>query len=468
MGNKMNHILVRLWRSLAVKWLFTLLFTGLFGVGLVWFFANRTTNSGFDQLKIDQSQADFATAVTAYYQAHGSFNGVEAVLMPGDSKPNNGQHGSIPPQFILADATNTTILCPPPYHIGVLLTPEQLTQGTPIMANSQRVGTVVFAQGSPALNPFEQRYLDQTNQGLLVGAIGAAVSALLIGVVLTRHFMRPLNDLTAALLAMQQGNLEQVVPVRSQDELGKLTQAFNQMSKDLAQANYLRKQMTADISHDLRTPLTVIGGYLEALQDGTLRPTPQRFETMNAEVLRLKRLVEDLRTLTLADAGELKLACQPVQIEILLNHVAASFQPLFDENKLRLEIQIEPGLPDLTLDRGRMEQALGNLVSNSMRHTPTGGTVILRACKDRETICISVQDTGEGIPGDKLPYIFERLYRVNESRSQQDGESGLGLAIVKSIVEAHGSKVSAQSEFGKGTTITIQMPKKLAISDKVA
>jgi len=118
--------------------------------------------------------------------------------------------------------------------------------------------------------------------------------------------MRPLRDLTLALRAMQQGNLEQQVPVRSQDELGELTRAFNHMSRDLAQANFLRRRMTADIAHDLRTPLTIIGGYLEGLQDGTLKATSQRFETMNNQVIRLKRLVEDLRTLSLADAGELK------------------------------------------------------------------------------------------------------------------------------------------------------------------
>src|SRR5258707_8136453 len=415
-------------RSLAVKWLFTLLFTGLSGIGLVWFFANRATTTGFDQLKIDQAQADFETTARNYYETHGSWAGAKDKL---EVVPGYNHYGPPPDRFILADESNRMIICFPPYQSGDLLGGDQLSRGTPVIVNGNKVGTVLFAEGVPSLNPAEQRYLAQTNQGLFFGAIGAALIALLIGIILTRYIMRPLRDLTLALRAMQQGNLEQQVPVRSQDELGELTRAFNHMSRDLAQANFLRRQMTADIAHDLRTPLTIIGGYLEGLQDGTLKPSAQRFETMHSEVLRLKRLVEDLRTLSLADAGELKLMYQPVQVESLMNHVAASFQPLFDERHLHLEVQVEPGLPAITVDRERMAQVLGNLVSNAMRHTPSGGTVVLEGCKDQETVHISVRDTGEGIPLDKLPYIFERLYRVDESRHDGEEESGLGLAIVK-------------------------------------
>src|SRR5262249_37949503 len=146
---------------------------------------------------------------------------------------------------------------------------------------------------------------------------------------------------------------------------------------DLARANFLRRQMTADIAHDLRTPLTVIAGYIEAMQDGTLKPTAERFETMYSEIRRLKGLVEDLRTLSLADAGELKLTYQPVPVNALLKHVAASFQPLFAEKQINLEVKTDSALPDVLVDRERVVQALGNLVSNALRHTHPGGTVVL-------------------------------------------------------------------------------------------
>jgi signal transduction histidine kinase len=446
--------------SLTAKWLFTLLFTGLFGVGLVWFSANRATSRGFDQLKLDQAQDQFANAARAYYTKHGNWLGVETALQSQKRYTGYGGYNYNYPQprFILADQANRMLICTPPYKVGDQLSGDQLARGEPLMVGDERVGTVLFGDGTPTLDPYEERFLDHTNQGILFAAAGAVVIALLAGTFLVWHFMRPLQDLTHAIQAMQQGQFGQAVPVRTQDELGKLTQAFNQMSSDLTQANFLRRRMTADVAHDLRTPLTIISGHLEGLQDGTLKPTSQRFEAMNREVSRLKRLVDDLRTLSLADSGELNLRCQFVDVGGLLRHVATSFQPLLDKEQLSVDIRLTSELHPLWADRERIGQVLGNLMNNAIRHTPAGGKIILSACEDAQGFEIAVQDTGEGIPADKLPYIFERLYRVNESRSQQHGESGLGLAIVRSLVEAHGGKISVQSEVGVGTTLTIRFP----------
>lgn len=447
--------------SLTAKWLLTLLFTGLFGVSLVWLSANRTTSLGFDQLKIEQAQEQFADAARTYYVQHGSWDGVlEAFEPPKRQTPPD--HDEPQPRFILADSHNRMLICTPPYKVGDVLSTDQLARGEPLMVDDQRIGTVLFGQGAPTLDPFEQRFLERTNRSLLVAAVGAVVIALVGGIFLVRHFTRPLQDLTHAIHAMQQGQFGQAVPVRSQDELGNLTHAFNQMSTDLARANFLRRQMTADVAHDLRTPLTIISGHLEGLQDGTLKPTNQRFEAMSREVTRLKRLVDDLRTLSLADAGELHLTYQAVDVGTLLHHVAASFQPLIDKEHLRLDIQVEPELPPLRADRERIGQVLGNLMSNAIRHTPAGGMILLSACQSTCGFEISVEDTGEGIPADKLPYIFERLYRANDARSQNHGESGLGLAIVKSIIEAHGGKVSVRSRVGIGTTLTLELPMRSA------
>jgi signal transduction histidine kinase len=446
--------------SLTVKWLFTLLFTGLFGVGLVWVFANRTTSIGFDQLKLDQAQEEFANRARGYYAQRGSWAGVTEEFESQNRAPNTyqGYQGEPQPRFMLADDSNRMLICTPPYEVGDVLSSDQLAGGEPLIVEDKRVGTVLFGEGAPTLDPFERKFLERTNRSLLFAAIGAVGIALLAGVLLVRHFMRPLQDLTQAIQQMQQGQFGQAVPVRGQDELGKLTQAFNRMSSEVAQANFLRRQMTADVAHDLRTPLTIISGHLEGLQDGTLKPNPQRFEAMGREVIRLRRLVDDLRTLSLADAGELKLAREQIEVGTLLQHVAASFQPLLDKQELRLQTQLEPALPPLWADRERMGQVLGNLMSNAIRHTPAGGIIALSACKAVDGFEIAVRDTGEGIPPDKLPYIFERLYRVNDARSQRDGESGLGLAIVKSIVEAHGGKIIVQSEVRKGTTLTVRLP----------
>jgi signal transduction histidine kinase len=443
-------------RSLTIKWLVSLLFTGLFGIALVGLIANRATSSGFDQLKLEQLQASFESAAQQYYKKAGSWAGFVESLAQTQIQVILGTPGEIPPQFLLVDAANTVIVPMPPYRVGEQLQPAQVSGGTPIVVDGATVGAVLINQANPILNPMEQRFLGRINEGLLIGAVGSSILALLIGIALTRLFTRPLRDLTGAIHAMHQGQLDQEVPVRSQDELGDLTRAFNQMSKEISRANYLRRQMTADIAHDLRTPLTVINGYLEALGDGTLKPTHERFAAMHQEVAQLQRLIEDLRTVSLADSGELKLAYQETAIEPLLNQVATAFQPLCEANGLQLAVSSDPTLPPQRIDRERIVQVLGNLVSNAIRHTSRGGRITLRGYHGPGGVCVSVQDTGEGIPAEKLPFIFERLYRVDEARTANSGESGLGLAIVKSIMEAHGGTATAESQIGVGTTLTIQ------------
>jgi signal transduction histidine kinase len=282
--------------------------------------------------------------------------------------------------------------------------------------------------------------------------------ALLIGIVLSRQFLRPLSELQKAISAMRQGNLNQQVQVRTQDEIGELAAAFNQMSAKIHHANQLRQQMTADIAHDLRTPLLVIAGYLEALVDGTLKPTPARFKAMQDEATLLKRLVEDLRTLSLADAGELRLILQAIAPSELLEQVKQSFEPIAEQQQISLSVQTDAGLSDLSIDRERMVQVLANLVTNALRYTPEGGVITLLARKHQSGVQLVVTDTGAGIAEDKLPNIFERFYRVEESRTQSEGESGLGLAIAKSIVEAHGGSITTTSRLGEGTSMVITLP----------
>jgi signal transduction histidine kinase len=256
---------------------------------------------------------------------------------------------------------------------------------------------------------------------------------------------------------MARGELRQEVPVRSADELGTLTETFNRMSADLARANELRRQQITDIAHDLRTPLTVITGYIEALRDGVLKPTPARFEAMNTEAQHLKRLVDDLRTLSLADAGELSMQPQPTAPRALLDRLAAAYTPQAAARGIALAVDAAPDLPEVAVDPERMAQVLGNLVTNALRHTPAGGRIDLSAQVQSAHVVLTVADTGEGIPPDMLPHIFDRFYRGDPARSQPDGESGLGLAIAKSIVEAHGGTIAATSTPGHGTTFTITL-----------
>jgi signal transduction histidine kinase len=223
--------------------------------------------------------------------------------------------------------------------------------------------------------------------------------------------------------------------------------------------------MTADIAHELRTPLSLIMGYAEALSDGKLEGTPETFDLLHDEAQHLSRMVDDLRTLSLADAGELSLNRRLVRPPALLQRVATAYASQAQGKDVSLQVETEEDLPEIELDPDRMAQVLGNLVSNALRHTPAGGEILLCAtCRPESldgydyAVNISVHDTGFGIAPDDLPHIFERFYRGDEARHQQDGESGLGLAIAKSIVEAHAGTITVHSELGKGTTVMVDLP----------
>jgi signal transduction histidine kinase len=237
--------------------------------------------------------------------------------------------------------------------------------------------------------------------------------------------------------------------------VGQVAAAFNQMSANLSRANALRRQMTADIAHELRTPLSVVVGYLASMSEGLLKPTPERFKIMRDEAQHLQRLVEDLRILSLADAGELLLNLQPVAPGELVNLAAATFSHQAEQRHITLSVQIEPDMPLLRADPDRILQVLDNLLSNALRYTPEQGRITLISQLYDGHIQLSIQDTGLGIDPEHLPHIFERFYRGDSSRHQEQNESGLGLAIAKSIVEAHGGQISAQSTVGEGTTVSM-------------
>jgi signal transduction histidine kinase len=317
---------------------------------------------------------------------------------------------------------------------------------------------VIDVARAPALSPRELQYLASTNRALSLAALGAATIALLCGVILARNLTRPLRDLTQAIHAMTAGELKQEVPVRSGDELGALTQAFNRLSADLTHANELRRQMTADIAHDLRTPLTVLNAYVDGLRDGVFKPTPERFEAMHTEMQHLQRLVDDLRTLSLADAGELPMQRVPVACAALLARLAAAYAPQAAARGIALPVAVEPGLPEIVADPERLIQVLGNLVINALRYTPAGGQIVLSARRLGGAVALAVADTGAGIAADALPHVFDRFYRGDPARGQEGDESGLGLAIAKSITEAHGGKIEVASELGRGTTFTVLLP----------
>jgi len=290
------------------------------------------------------------------------------------------------------------------------------------------------------------------------GAAGAVLLALALGVLFSRRLTRSLRELTVAAESMASGELQHSIPVRSNDEVGELTCAFNHMSADLTRAQQLRRQMTADVAHELRTPLSLVLGHAEALRDGVIPPSEETFGIIHDEAQRLARLVADLRTLSLSDAGELPLDRQPVSAGDLLAQTAAAFAAPAREQRVTLRTKADANLPEVLADADRIAQVLANLVSNALRYSPSGAEIVLSASCRGDAVRFAVDDNGPGIAPEDLPYVFERFYRSDKSRSRERDSTGLGLAIARSIIEGHGGRLDVQSTPGHGATFGFSLP----------
>ncbi len=469
-----------MFRSLSIKLTLAFLVMSLVGVISLVFLAGRTSSNALLGYAQDQFFDGFVEDVTDHYVSTGTWEGVHDSLKPkrkNDSNdkgrdddrqrnqppgPRNQPDGPppFPPiQFVLLNQNGQVVVPGPGYPPGEQVPPEQIL-GIPIEVDGMIVGTVLTNTNVIAApTAAEMSYLGDIYSTLGIGALIIAVAGLILGVILIRSLTHPLRELTAATQAMAAGHLEQVVSVRSNDEIGELASAFNQMSADLAEARKIRQQMTADIAHDLRTPLTVLAGYVEALRDGILQPNNDMYEAMHEETQHLQRLIHDLRTLSLADANQLSLNREPTAMPTILEKLANIFAYKAHQQDVNLNVDSDPALPQVEVDAERIIQVLGNLVSNAFRYTPKGGQITLSAAQDDRAVLLNVADNGSGIDPDKLPYIFDRFFRADSSRQQDEGESGLGLAIAKSLVEAHGGTISVRSQLGQGTIFTIALPK---------
>jgi signal transduction histidine kinase len=301
-------------------------------------------------------------------------------------------------------------------------------------------------------------FLADVEQAAQTAVIAAGFVSLVLGTLLFWQITRPMSQMRRASQALAAGEANVRVPVRSQDELGKVAEAFNQMASKITEQEQLRRQMVADVAHELRTPLTVMQANLEAMLDGLLEPNPTELQELNDEVHRLSRLIDDLRLLSLADSGQLTLALQKVDVRELTATVVARLAPLAEASGVRLVDDAPTKSLFVTVDADRVQQALTNLVANGIRHTPKGGRVRVTAVQEKQTIHLAVIDSGPGIAQEDLPYVFDRFWRGDKSRSRHSGGSGLGLAIVKQIAELHEGQVRVLSPANSGAIFTISLP----------
>jgi signal transduction histidine kinase len=295
--------------------------------------------------------------------------------------------------------------------------------------------------------------------GNLLAVLAATVAAVAASLFVTGRIVGPIRHVLAATRRISAGSYDERVPVAEDDELGALSESFNAMAAALQEDERSRREFISDVSHELNTPLSTLQGYVEGLLDGVVEPAEETWGLMYAETERMRRLVDDLRQLSSAEAGRLALDIAPVPPEEPVRLATEGMRPLFAEKGVRLRAEIPAALPEVLADADRVVQVLTNLLSNALRHTPAGGLVVVDVGAHAKGVLFRVNDTGAGIPPEHLPRVFERFYRVEKSRSREGGGSGLGLAICRALVEAMDGTISAESAGpDKGATFAFVLP----------
>ncbi len=403
--------------------------------------------------------------LASFYAESGSWNGVQELLViPG--RYGMGRHmmgarmGMISgDRLLIFDSNNFVVGDSDNEALGAVITYKEVRKGTAVIINNNIVGTVLLKTNPPeVLVTLEQIFSRSASTAILGGGIVASILAMGLGIWYSRRITSPIIDLTKTTKKISRRELFHRVEVRGGDEIGELSKAFNNMIENLEHSEALRKNLVADVAHELRTPLTILRGNLESLQDGALAPSPEVIISLHDEVLRMTRLVGELQELSLAEAGKLTLHLEPVNIIGLLEKVVEPVRNVAAMKNITLKFSLENSLPLVNLDQDRVSQVLLNILNNALQHTPEGGVIHITVSKEENFLFLSVQDTGSGILPEALPFIFERFYRGDKSRTRSGGGTGLGLAIAKGFVEAHGGRIWAENATNGGTVFHFSIP----------
>jgi len=483
--------------SLIFKLMGAFLLVIAIGALVISWLVSQATRSAFNLYTTRNGQAwaqRLAPVLADFYSRDGSWQGVDVVLQSGLSSLNpsggmgygNGQGqgrgmgfgrgstgssmgGMMAQRMILADGQGVVISDTQDELNGKQLSSAEMKNGTPVIVNDNLVGTLIVTPNDfagPATPAGE--FLASVNQSIITAIIIASIIALILGAVLFLQITAPLRQLKKASVAIAGGDLSQRVTIHSRDELGELGQAFNHMAESLADAETQRQHLVADVAHELRTPLAAIQATAEGMLDGVLPLDEEQVASIHTETLLLNRLIGDLRLLSLAEAGQLKLERQEINLGELVSQIVERSKPQAMQKDITLGVEVQNNLPPVWIDSDRITQVLNNLIGNALRYTPKDGTITVGVAPApglTNTVQVSVANTGPGIDPEALPFVFDRFYRSDKSRSRASGGSGLGLAIVKQLVEAHGGKVEAVSPVFRsadhqeyGTRISFTLP----------
>ncbi len=445
--------------KLQFRLLLSFLIVIIVAIGAILIFV--VSNTGGELQQFDQRAAQgrdlrIEFMLSNYYAISGNWNGVQSFVEALATLEEQHIIVTNDSGIIVANSEGTSL--GKQYHPTApsipLFAPAALST---LPSQRSSVGTLYI---NPENNPFTltKGLAITINSFLLWGGLIAIVLALLLTFILSRRILAPVRALTTTARQLGQGNFSKRVTVKDKGEIGELAQSFNTMADDLERAEKLRRNLIADTAHELRTPLSNLKGYLEAIRDDVVKPDAATINSLYEEVTLLTRLVDDLQELALAEASELKLIRQAEDIPRIINQVTTAAQAQANTKEISLQANLPDTLPLCDIDAQRIAQVIRNLVDNAITHTPHGGKITVTAKESGNWVEVAVTDNGEGIPAEELQNIFERFYRVDRSRSRLTGGSGLGLTIAKRLVEAHGGRIAVSSELGKGSCFTFTIP----------
>jgi signal transduction histidine kinase len=463
----------RLWTRLTLA--FTVVV--LVAVGAIAILIGRNTDTAFRQYVTHSGMSASGSGMeqlVAYYREHQGWSGVDTFLREGVfvwgsvDVPNVGRPPTMPGaplDVLLASADGRVVYDSTGQASGRKLNASEESSALPITDPDTQEVVGYLLLSVPArpdrLGGLERRFLDRMRQVLITGAIAAVLLGLVMGAVLSRSLAAPLQRLAAAARAVAAGDLSQRVKAQGSAEIAEVSQAFNEMTTSLKEADTLRQNLVADVAHELRTPLSVIQGNLQAILDDVYPLDKGEISRIYDETRLLSRLIDDLRELALADAGQLRLNLQPIDPAEVISTTTDSLALAAEAQDVALTTNVCASLPVVLADPDRLAQVLRNLLINAVHHTPPGGSITVSALQQTDTVEISVTDTGVGIAPQDLVHVFDRFWRAERSRtrgSRWAGGSGLGLSIAQSLVRLQGGRIWAESKLGEGAAFRFTLP----------
>ena len=437
----------------------------LVSVALVYFLTARALTADFAEFR-EQSKKDLARQICCllaeYRMITGSWVGVDRLLSTQYSVIVEGQlvvrrTSLVGGSFSLANETGRVFISTEQDRVGTVLSEQEIVDGIPIESDGSRLGSLLLGGIGSVLDPAEEEFLGSVSQSALIGGGIASGIAFLLSALLITQVLSPLRLLSRATERIAHGDLPQRVTLKARDEFGRLGESFNRMIDNLRRSETIRQTMTADIAHELRTPVTIIQGSLEAILDGVYQPTTETIAPIYEEILHLGGLIDDLRDLALAEAGELRLDKEPTDLVALVEQVTETVRASVEQVPT-LYVEADSALLKLSVDPKRIHQVLSNLLSNALRVTPRDGEIRVELSRQGEEVELRVSDSGPGIAAEDLPHLFERFYRGDRARSRSAGGSGLGLAIARQWVEAHGGRIWVENRETGGARFVVRLP----------